>query len=82
MTFFAFSMQQEPQHSIYDVSKNLQSYVEIENLGPVSWALEILCLSGKREKALTRSPKKHYVGDLLEKHQVVVSEPQQVPFTH
>ena len=54
--------------------------VKIENLGPVSWALRTSDLRD-REKGFINISKEAYVGNLLEKHQVVVSMPQQVP-TH
>ncbi len=61
--------------------QKILKYVEVENLGPVSWALKTLILRD-REAGVIKISQEAYISDLLQKYNIVVpKKPQLVP-TH
>ena len=61
--------------------QKIASKVEIENLGPVSWALKTLVLRD-RESGILKISQEAFISELLAKYEIEVPlKPQQVP-TH
>ena len=61
--------------------QQIASKVEIENLGPVSWALKTLVLRD-RDNGILKISQEAFITELLAKHKIIVPQkPQQVP-TH
>ena len=61
--------------------QQIASKVEIENLGPVSWALKTLVLRD-RDNGILKISQEAFITELLAKYEIIVPQkPQQVP-TH
>ena len=52
--------------------------MEIENLGPISWALKTSILRDKKN-GIVKISQEAYITDLLQKHNVTLTKPQYVP---
>jgi hypothetical protein len=59
--------------------KKLSARVEVENLGPISWALKTAVMRD-RKKGIIKISQESFLDDLLKKNQIMPSQkPQQVP---